>query len=135
MDDLTLLGTIGGRNIYRVGHSAHPCFGAGDVGARWPLGVISCRDAAPYFPSREMPLFDFSMVGMDRGDAEMHYIRVAGVAADGVGSVGLLDRNGETVERLPVHSNVYGAESLPTRTGVRLVALDASGNVLGDATP
>jgi hypothetical protein len=36
---------------------------------------------------------------------------------------------------LSVHGNVYGAESLPTRTGVRLVALAASGNVLGDATP
>jgi hypothetical protein len=65
----------------------------------------------------------------------MHYIRVEGVAADGVASVGLLDRNGKTVERVPVHGNVYGAESLPARTGVRVVALDASGNVLGDAAP
>lgn len=133
--ELTLLGTIGGRSIYRVGDSAHPCYGAGDAGASWPLGVIACRNAAPYFPSRQMPLFDFSTVGMDRGDGEMHYIRIVGVAADGVASVGLLDRNGATVERLPVRGNVYGAESLPTRSGVRLVALDASGNVVGDATP
>jgi hypothetical protein len=82
-----------------------------------------------------MPLFDFSTVGMDRGDAAMHYIRVEGVAADGVASVGVLDQNGETLERLPVQGNVYGADSLPTRTGVRLVALDASGNVLGGASP
>jgi hypothetical protein len=133
--DLTLLGTIGGRSIYRVGDSAHPCYGAGDTGAAWPLGVIKCRNAAPYFPSRQMPLFDFSTVGMDRGDAAMHYIRVEGVAADGVASVGVLDQNGETVERLPVQGNVYGVASLPTRTGVRLVALDASGNALGDASP
>jgi hypothetical protein len=134
--DLTLLGTIGGRSIYRVemGDSAHQCYGAGYAGARWPLGLVVCRNAAPYFPSREMPLFDFSMVGMDRGDGEMHYIRVEGVAADGVTSVGLLDRDGATVERMPVRGNVYGAESLPTSTGVRLVALDASGNVLGDAS-
>ena len=46
----------------------------------------------------------------------------------------MLDQNGETVDRLSVQGNVYGAESLPTRTGVRLVALDASGNLLGDAT-
>ena len=135
MDDLTLLGTIGGRNLYRVGGSARACYGAGDADAAWPLGVIKCRNAAPYFPSQEMPLFDFSMVGMDRGDAEMHYIRIEGVAADGVASVDLLDRNGATVERLPVHGNVYGAESVPTRNGVRLVALDASGHVLGDAFP
>jgi hypothetical protein len=135
ISDLTLLGTVGGRSLYRVGDSAHPCFGAGDAGATWPLGVISCRNAAPYFPSREMPLFDFSMVGMDRGDAEMHYIRVEGIAADGVASVRVLDRDGATVERLPVRANVYGAESLPTRTGVRLVALDAGGNVIGDASP
>jgi hypothetical protein len=57
------------------------------------------------------------------------------IAADGVASVELLDRNGATVERLPVHANVYGAESLPTMTGVRLVALDERGNALGDATP
>lgn len=133
--DLTLLGTVGGRSLYRVGDSAHPCFGAGDAGAAWPLGVIFCRIAPPYFPSREMPLFDFSTVGMDRGEAEMHYIRVEGVAADGVASVGLLDHNGATVERLPVRGNVYGAESLPMRTGVQLVALDARGNVLGDASP
>jgi hypothetical protein len=133
--NVTLLGTIGGRSIYRVGDSAHPCYGAGNAGASWPLGVIVCRNAAPYFPSREMPLFDFSMVGMDRGDAEIHYIRVEGVAADGVASVALLECSGATVERMPVHGNVYGAESLPTRSGVRLVALDASGNVLGDAFP
>ena len=134
MDDLTLLGTIGGRNIYRVGDSAHACYGAGEADAAWPVGVIKCRNAAPYFPSQEMPLFDFSSVGMDDGDAEMHYIRIEGVAADGVASVGLLDDNGATVERLPVHGNIYGAESLPTRSGVRLVALDASGHVLGDAS-
>jgi hypothetical protein len=133
--ELTLLGTVGGRSVYRLGDSAHPCYGAGETSAAWPLGVIKCRNAAPYFPSRQMPLFDFSMVGMDRGDAAMHYIRVEGVAADGVASVGLLDQNGETVERLPVQGNVYGAASLPTRSGVRLVALDASGNVLGGASP
>jgi hypothetical protein len=135
ISDLTLLGTVGGRSIYRVGESAHPCYGAGEAGAAWPLGVIKCRNAAPYFPSRQMPLFDFSTVRMDRADAAMHYIRVEGVAADGVASVGVLDQNGETVERLPVQGNVYGAASLPTRTGVRLVALDASGNVLGGASP
>jgi hypothetical protein len=70
---------------------------------------------------------------MDRGHAAMHYIRVEGVAADGVASVGLLERDGAMVERLPVRGNVYGAESLPTRAGVRLVALDASGDILGDA--
>jgi hypothetical protein len=133
MTDLTLLGTVGGRNLYRVGGPEHPCYGAGDAGASWPLGVISCRIAPPYFPSPEMPLFDFSTVGMDRGDAEIHYIRVEGVAADGVASVAVLDRSGATVERLPVRANVYGAESLPTATGVRLVALDASGNVVGGA--
>jgi len=135
ISNLTLLGTVGGRSIYRVGDSAHPCYGAGETGAAWPLGVIKCRNAAPYFPSPQMPLFDFSLVGMDRGDAAMHYIRVEGVAADGVTSVGVLDQNGETVERLPVQGNVYGADSLPTRTGIRLVALDASGNVLGGASP
>jgi hypothetical protein len=52
-----------------------------------------------------------------------------------VASVGVLDRNGATVERLPVRANIYGAESLPTATGVRLVALDASGNVVGGTAP
>jgi hypothetical protein len=47
----------------------------------------------------------------------------------------VLDQDGKTVERLPVQGNVYGVESLPTRTGIRLVALDASGNVLGVASP
>lgn len=131
--ELTLLGTVGGRSLYRVGGSEHPCYGAGDTGASWPLGVISCRIAPPYFPSPELPLFDFSTVGMDRGDAEMHYIRVEGVAADGVASVDVLDRSGATVERLPVRANVYGAESLPTATAMRLVALDASDNVVGGA--
>jgi hypothetical protein len=131
--DVTLLGTVGGRNLYRVEGSVHPCYGAGDAGASWPLGVISCRIAPPYFPSPEMPLFDFSTVGMDRGDAAMHYIRVEGVAAGGVASVEVLDRSGSTVERLPVRANVYGAESLPSATGVRLVARDASGDVVGGA--
>src|SRR5215216_4815149 len=33
ISDLTLLGTVGGRSLFRVGDSAHPCFGAGDAGA------------------------------------------------------------------------------------------------------
>jgi hypothetical protein len=128
---VALLGTVGGRSFYRVGASAHPCYGAGRAGAAWPLGVIMCRNAPPYFPSPEMPVLDLSVVGMDRGDAEMHYIRVQGLAADGVASIGVVDRDGATVARLPVRGNVYGAESLPTATGVRLVALDGNGHPVG----
>jgi hypothetical protein len=132
---LTLLGTLRGRSFYRVGESEHPCYGAGNAGAAWPLGVILCRNAPPYFPSPEMPVLDLSTVGMDRGDAEMHYIRVAGLAADGVASIGIVNHDGAVIERLPVRANVYGADSLPTATGVGLVALDQGGHVLARVPP
>ena len=127
---VTLLGTAGGENLYRVGQqSGHACYGAGRTGAKWPLGVITCRIASPYFPSPEMPILDMSGAGMEWGHGPMHFLQVAGVAADGVASIGILDENGTVIESIPVHGNIYGASSLPA-DAVSLQARDASDHVL-----
>jgi hypothetical protein len=138
VDELYLSLLVGGdaarhgwrANLYGVRRRSAYCYGAGRAGAAAPLGVIHCMNAPTSFPSPKKPILDLSVVGMERGDAEMHFIRVEGLASDAVASIGVLDRDGTVIERLPVRANIYGAEPQPTATGVRLVAFDHGGHVL-----
>jgi len=135
IDDLTLLGTIGGRSIYRMGDSAHPCYGAGNAA---PGGRSVSLSVATPRPTSRRGRCRSSTSPPSGWIAET--LRCTTSASRGSPPTGSRASNfsietGATVERLPVHANVYGAESLPTMTGVRLVALDERGNALGDATP
>jgi len=130
--DAFLLGSRNGRNYFRfTSTSGHDCFGTGRAGSAWPIGVISCRTAAPYFPSATEPILDVSVVGADAGDQRLHFYRVQGFAADGVGQINVLDAPGAIIDVVPVIDNVYdsGATPLPA-AAVEIEAVDASGNVL-----
>lgn len=130
--DVFLLARSNGRNFFRfTTKSGHDCFGTGRAGAAWPVGVISCRTAAPYFPSATVPILDLSVVGADAGDQQLHFYRLQGFAADGVTQLNVLDPAGAVIDTVPVIDNVYtsGATTLPA-TAVAIEALDASGHVL-----
>jgi hypothetical protein len=96
---------------------------------------IQKRDAARFaftcwsdFPSPAHPILDQSVFGADAGEP-IHLIEAQGFAADGVSVIAVEDATGTPIARVPVVANVYRLEGLP-KTGVRLVALDASGRVL-----
>jgi hypothetical protein len=68
---------------------------------------------------------------MFAGDRRPHYERVSGVAADGVKAINLLDAAGETLLRLPVSNNTYGAVlSTAGYDVVQLQAVDTTGAVV-----
>lgn len=129
---VSLLGTRGGRSYFRLTTtSQHDCFGIGQAGASWPLGVISCRVAEPYFPSAEQPILDESVVGSDAGEAEMHFYRVQGFASDGIATINILNDHGSVLAALPVVDNTYssGSAVLPNDAAA-IEALDPTGNIL-----
>jgi hypothetical protein len=69
---------------------------------------------------------DFSVLTTARGGSS-YYSRVEGVAADGIKSIGLVDKSGSIILRVPVHANVYAFT--PSQANVTgLVAFDAAGN-------
>jgi hypothetical protein len=125
-----LLAARDGRAFYQVGRRSHSrCYGAGDANARWPIGVIACMNAPPFFPSRRRPVFDLSSSELRKGDPHAHWFRVQGIASDAVAKIALLDRHGNTVRTLRVVDNVYLARSIPS-SAAGLAALDASGRII-----
>jgi hypothetical protein len=129
---VSLLSTRAGRSYFRLATTGqHDCFGVGQAGSAWPFGVISCRIAAPYFPSAQQPILDESVVGSDAGEAQMHFIHVQGFASDGIATINVLNDSGAVINSLPVVGNTYssGSTALPT-DAVAIEALDAGGNVL-----
>ena len=80
------------------------------------------------FPSTAHPILDQSVFGANVGEP-IHVMEAQGFAADGVAAVAVEDATSARIARVPVVGNVYSIERLPA-TGIRLVALDASGRVL-----
>jgi len=127
---ISALATVHDRTFYRFElRSGQACFGTGNSAADWPIGTIMCRIRPPDFPSPELPVLDFSLVGMDRGEAMPTYIRIEGFAADGVARIGAVDAEGRVIARIPVDGNVYSGPA-PDGT-VRIVALGNADQVLG----
>jgi hypothetical protein len=82
------------------------------------FGQMGC---VPDFPSITTPILDFTMgQGYD----------VAGIAADVVASVALLDTAGVPVAKAAVANNLYSLPTASRPNVASLVALDASGNTL-----
>lgn len=127
---ISLMASHGQRRFYRLDRGAGtPCFARGRTDAPYPIGMIACRTAAPYFPSAELPILDLSTVEISGTDGQPHLLRAEGFAADGVAAIALVDAHGSIIQRLPVSGNVYYDDAVPNNvTG--LEALAADGQIL-----
>jgi hypothetical protein len=130
--DLFLLRSTEGRAVYRIG-GVRPrftsCYATGPGKAIGRLGSTACgRSGAPGFPSRTQPLLDLSMYGGERGEP-INLLRLEGAAADAITEVGLLDRSGAVLERVPVVANVYLSASPPS-AAVAIAAFDREGRLV-----
>jgi hypothetical protein len=130
--DLFLLRRDEGRALYRIGGlrpGYNTCYASGpgdDVGR---LGMIACGRSG--FPSRTRPVYDMSSVGQElRGGRAVRLHRLAGVAADAVAEIGLLDARGDVIERVPVRDNVYLLASPPQAATGAFVAFDSGGRIV-----
>jgi hypothetical protein len=125
-----LLDTRGKHRFFQVTHdNGHDCYAVGNADELvWPIGILTCNLSAPYFPAPTVPLLDLSLSGADRQGEAIHFIRVEGIAADGISAVLALDATGKVVQTIPVVRNLYSA-NVPA-AAVTIQAVDSAGNVL-----
>ena len=93
------------------------------------FGTSGCID--PHlFPSRELPVLDYSFYSYRRGDASAKLAGLRGFAADPVARIGVIGSDNEIAFTVPVEDNVYTAGRKGFYGAKGIVALDEDGKVL-----
>jgi hypothetical protein len=92
-------------------------------------GSTSCIDPR-IFPSKAVPVLDFSFYSYRRGDAESRLAGLRGFAADPVARIGVIGRDNRIVFSVRVENNVYTAGKKGIAGARGIVALDTDGKVL-----
>jgi hypothetical protein len=117
-----------GRRCYFVGRVRHKLTPAQKQG-QFRFGSGGCIDPR-IFPSRALPVLDYSFYSYRRGDATSRLAGLQGFAADPVERIGVIGPGNRIVFSVPVVNNVYtaGRRGFPGGRGV--VALDGDGKVL-----
>lgn len=107
-------------------YATGPAVAAGAEGKT--LGGAACPRAqggGETFPSARYPVLDLSTYEFVQGSAAPQLTRLAGVAADGVATVAVVDANGQ-LHAVPIRNNLYGSD-IGAVTPSALVALNAGG--------
>jgi hypothetical protein len=119
-EEVHLLGVRGDRAFYRVIRTdGRTCFGVGfrsDVGNP---GQITCFVETP-------AVMDFSVVEIVRGSTIPRYLRMEGIAADGIAKVRAKDETNRVIAEAPVAGNLYQFKLNPSGV-IRVVGVDTSG--------
>lgn len=127
---INLLANSNGERYLRFSRtSGNDCYGNGSVSGTLPVGVVKCDNASSPFPSASEPILDLSVVQVNANNLSS-YVRVSGVAADGVSRIGVLNAAGQIVQTIPVTDNVYDSTDVAAGTVGALVALDSTGAVV-----
>ena len=138
LDDRDLLrraGAIGVRGVRLIGAAGplayyaverkdgNTCFVTGRAADRPHIAFIDCPPLGQRFsfPSARTPILDHSVFS-----ASGRLSVLTGIAADGVGRVGVVDERGR-VYSTPVRKNVYYTRDLPKTEPRAIVALTATG--------
>jgi hypothetical protein len=121
------LGQRDGRVFYRLDAE---CFATGPVlPATQSFSAIAC---SPQFPSPAQPILDFTVfrgasTRADERPTKLTVYRSEGFAADGVGSVALVDEAGAVVADTEVVDNTYSFEPTPSGENLRIAAFSRRG--------
>jgi hypothetical protein len=134
LDGYSSISEVAARNGERYlrfsGGDSNDCYGNGAVAGALPVGVIKCVNAAPFFPSASKPILDLSVVEVD-SQGSSSFVRVGGIAADGVAQIGIENAAGDIVQTIPVIGNVYDSSAIKAGTVASLVPLNQSGAIAG----
>ncbi|HMI99002.1 MAG TPA: hypothetical protein VK488_04120 [Gaiellaceae bacterium] len=103
-----------------------PCY-LNASGSRF--GFIACGQTRHRFPSRELPMIDFSSLVARPGDAHPRIRALMGIAADGVSRVAVHFARGPSYF-VPVVANTYIDRRVPARPAREIVALDSARRAL-----
>ena len=117
-----------GRICYATGITRHGLTPA-QAALRSRFGSMGCL-ARGTFPSRAVPVLDFSYYELRRGDSEQRLVGLEGFAADPVAKVGVIGRDNRVVYSVPVDDNVYSARNVGIRGARGLLAVDEKGKLL-----
>jgi hypothetical protein len=127
---LSFMGSAGGRNFYLLEHAGTaPCFATGRMTNPYPIGVWRCPQSTTALPTTNMPIVDLSIVGADNG-GPMHIVSLAGVAANNVSQVEVINDAGAPVLTVPVVNNVFASSAVLGDDARRMEAIDANGKIL-----
>lgn len=114
------------------------CYSIGDVRKRLTpaqreertrFGSGGCTDPR-VFPTRAMPVLDYSYYSYQRGDREARLAGLQGFAADPVARIGVIGRDKRIVFSVPVEDNVYSAGKKGIFGARGMVAFNKHGDVL-----
>jgi hypothetical protein len=92
-------------------------------------GSTGCIDPS-VFPSRAMPVLNYSFYAYRPGDPGSRLVGLQGFAADPVARIGVIGRNKQIVFSVQVVHNVYTAGKKAIEGARGIVALDKDGKVL-----
>jgi hypothetical protein len=118
----------GGQRCYALGESRKGLTPAqAELNTRF--SAVSCIDPR-VFPSKAVPVLDFSSFFLRRGDKEASLYGLRGFAADPIAKIGVIGHGNQIVLTTDVEGNVYsiGRKSIPGARGI--VALDHHGKVI-----
>jgi hypothetical protein len=131
--DVAVVGDRAGIRFYvGEGTEGQRCYVSGRAtDAEAEFGMIACLDRSPSaFPSEAQPILDFSAYRGEPAPSTRLFVQwLAGFAANGVGSVGVVTAEGETVTAR-VSNNVYASRNVPSGPVVKVVALGRDGSIL-----
>jgi hypothetical protein len=123
---ILIMGRRGGRAFYRIDAE---CFATGPASPKVEtFSQISCTTA---FPSAVHPVLDFTIFhspgASDERPTKLIVSRSAGVAADGVAKVALVDEAGDVVAETAVVDNTYIFDPSPPGENLRIAAFSETG--------
>jgi len=134
-----LIATRNSRAFYVIRRSdGRLCYSIGDIRKnltpaqrelRTRFGSTGCIDPR-VFPSKAVPVLDYSYYSYRRSDAESRLVGLQGFAADPVARVGVIGRDKRIVFSVAVENNVYTAGKKGIAGARGIVALDDEGKVL-----
>ena len=134
-----LIATRGSRSFYVIRkHGGGVCYAVGQranrltpaqVELRSRFGAMGCMPKG-VFPSRSLPVLDFSYYRMRRGQRVPELVGLEGFAANPVAKIGVIGSNNRIVYTTDVRNNVYSVGATGVMGARGLVALDEDGNAL-----
>jgi hypothetical protein len=128
---LSRLGQRGSRAFFAAPAAGRGglCYGVGSASTGHLTALLcpSPDSTAPTFPARSAPVLNFSAVEMDPRSGALRFLSLAGIAADGVDRVGVIDMNG-VLHAAKVVGNIYDSDLPSAVSAAAIIALDSSGN-------
>jgi len=137
--NVELIATKGSRTFYVIRRrGGQRCYALGEIRKgltpaqaelNTRFSAVGCIDPR-VFPSKAVPVLDFSAYSWHRGEKEASLYGLRGFAADPVAKIGVIGHGNEIVFTTDVEGNVYsiGRKSIPGARGI--VAFDRDGKVI-----